>query len=207
MRITALSMVALLALGTAACEPGETGDEDMAADTAADTARMDGAEAGAAGETPAWFQVDHDARTVTMTVVGGATDDANYWNFNGMHGGQGSITVPEGYEVTIEFRNDDPNTPHSLGITDQAGSELPANMTNIDPVWEGAITSGAATMAESTQPGESETITFTAEEAGEYTMACWVPGHAAVGMWVEFNVESGETAEVEGAPDVNISGT
>lgn len=202
MRITALSTAALLALATVACDTAENGETGGVADTTAatDTAgQMDGGQQGA-GQLPSWYQVDHEAQTVTLDVVAGSTDAANYWNFNGMHGGQGSITVPQGYEVTINFQNDDPNTPHSVGIASQAGSQLPANMSNIEPVFEGALTSGAASMAESTQPGESESITFTASEAGEYTMACWVPGHSAVGMWVAFNVASDTTASVQGAP-------
>ena len=37
-------------------------------------------------------------------------------------------------------------------------------------------------------PGETETITFVAEELGSYSMVCTIPGHSALGMWVFFNV-------------------
>ena len=37
--------------------------------------------------------------------------------------------------------------------------------------------------------GESETIEFTADEAGEYEFYCSVPGHRQAGMWGTFIVE------------------
>ena len=38
------------------------------------------------------------------------------------------------------------------------------------------------------QPGESETITFVAGEAGRYSLVCLVPAHAVSGMWIGFEV-------------------
>jgi uncharacterized cupredoxin-like copper-binding protein len=45
-------------------------------------------------------------------------------------------------------------------------------------------------------PGESETITFTASQAGEYSLVCYVPGHAMIGMYVHFNVSADGEAGV-----------
>ena len=79
---------------------------------------------------------------------------------------------------------------HSLGI-DERQSNWSTMFQDPQPVFEGAITSGATQIPTATQPGESETITFTASEAGEYAMVCYVPGHAIAGMWIRFTV-SGE---------------
>lgn len=143
-------------------------------------------------EIPDWFAVDHDARTVTMTITAGATPVSNYWNFNGHVNGELLIAVPAGYEVTIDFVNQDPTMPHSLGIS----SELSNFMTPItpDPVFAGAITSDPTSMTTSTLPGESESITFTASEAGSYSMVCYIAGHTSVGMWVFFDVTADGSA-------------
>ena len=144
---------------------------------------------------PDWMEVDRDASTVTLEITAGATDASNYWNFNGFVNGEARIVVPQGFQVEIRFVNDDPNMAHSLGI-DEARSTWPAMIPNPEPVFEGAITSAPTSMTESTQPGESETITFTAEEAGEYAMVCYVPGHATVGMWTYFVVSADGEAGV-----------
>lgn len=144
---------------------------------------------------PDWMEVDRDASTVTMEIVAGLTNANNYWNFNGYINGEARIVVPQGFEVEIRFRNDDPNMAHSLGIDETRGS-WPAMIANPQPVFEGAITSSPTSMGESTLPGESETITFTAGEAGEYAMVCYIPGHATIGMWTYFVVSADGEAGV-----------
>jgi FtsP/CotA-like multicopper oxidase with cupredoxin domain len=144
---------------------------------------------------PDWFAVDNDARTVTLDITAGAIPDNNYWNFNGYIKGQLAINVPEGYTVTINYVNEDPNMAHSLGIS----SEL-SNFTmppSAEPVFAGAITENPQSMIDATMPGESETITFVADAAGNYTMVCYIAGHTAIGMWLFFNVTDGE-AGVQG---------
>lgn len=145
---------------------------------------------------PSWYQVDHDARTVTLDIEAGTEPSNNYWNYNGAINGEWAITVPEGYTVTVNFSNADPNMAHSLGIS----SEL----TNFavppapEPVFEGAITENPQSMVDATMPGESETITFVADAAGNYSMVCYIPGHTAVGMWLYFVVAEGQDAGVAG---------
>lgn len=139
---------------------------------------------------PGWMQVDHEAQTVRMEVVAGSDQTNNRWNFNGYANGNATVVVPEGYEVTIEFRNQDPANPHSLGIDSRTGPDWPATFQAPQPAFDGAITEGAASMTESTQPGESEEVSFTAERAGDYAMVCYVPAHAATGMWILFEVSA-----------------
>jgi uncharacterized cupredoxin-like copper-binding protein len=44
------------------------------------------------------------------------------------------------------------------------------------------------------------TLSFTADTAGDYTMVCYIPGHAVAGMWVNFRVAEGEEAGARGFP-------
>ena len=144
---------------------------------------------GSTGElsTPSWMTVDETARTVSMDIAAGSTDANNRWNFNGMYAGSGSITVPEGYTVTINFTNSDPTQPHSLGI-DESEASWPATFDAPEPVFAGAITPDPTTTG--TAPDGSASITFTADAAGDYAMVCYVPGHAVAGMVVPFHVSA-----------------
>jgi hypothetical protein len=52
-------------------------------------------------------------------------------------------------------------------------------------------------MTESTPPGESETITFTPVETGEYAPFCYDPGRAVTGTWVHSAVSSDSETRFE----------
>lgn len=144
---------------------------------------------------PEWYAVDHDARTVHLTMVAGETNANNYWNYNGATNGDLAITVPEGYTISIEQINRDPNMPHSIGIL-----ELPTNFMmppQPNPVFAGALSENPTSMIDATMPGETETIQFVASEAGSYGLVCLIPGHAAVGMWLYFDVSGDGEAGVQ----------
>ena len=136
------------------------------------------------------------AHTVTIDIVAGQTDANNHWNFNGHSKGDATIVVPEGYTVTVNFRNDDPANVHSLAVIEHSGS-FPAMFNEVSPVFAGAATSNATSMTEATAAGGgTETITFTADAAGEYAMACLIPAHAVTGMWMGFDVSASGEAGV-----------
>jgi len=179
MRIKALS--AALLLGVAAC--GGDGDAPAPATT------QQPAEQPAAATASDWFVVDEAAQTVTIALVAGSTSDNNYWNYNGLYGGRGDITVPEGYTVTINFENRDPAMAHSVGVGERMAT-YPTNFSDPQPVFAGAMSSNPTSMTQSTMPGQSETLTFTADRAGEFALICYVSGHAATGMWMNFTVSS-----------------
>jgi FtsP/CotA-like multicopper oxidase with cupredoxin domain len=185
------------AIAVAACGGGEAPPQspDSAPDASAPDATGPTAPTGPL-TVPDWYEVDHEARTVTLTMTAGETPDNNYWNFNGFVRGEVAISVPEGYAVTIEVINRDPNMAHSLGISAELSNfavpPAPA------PVFPGAITENPQSMLEATMPGESETIAFVAQAAGRYSMVCYIPGHTAIGMWLFFDVSSEGEAGVRG---------
>ena len=179
-------------IGVAACGGGEQGGQEMAGQQ--ETAEQASGQMGAL-QQPDWFQVDEANQTVTLNIVAGETSANNSWNFNGHANGEATIVVPQGYEVTVNFENQDQVNPHSFSIEDTVG-DYPPVFEQATPAFEGAVTQGATEMANATQPGASETITFTASEAGEYAMVCLVPAHAAQGMWIGFNVSADGEAGV-----------
>lgn len=192
MRTSAL-MTAVL-FGLAACggsEPAQTGGEAPAESAPAE------APASSALTVPSWMTVDEAGMTVTLEIAAGQTADNNYWNYNGYYGGAGEIVVPAGYTVTINFQNNDPGMAHSVGI-DSRTSGFPSMFTDPVPAFEGAITANPTSLTEATMPGESETITFVASEAGSYSLICYIPAHALTGMYLPFTVSADGEAGFRG---------
>ncbi|MFQ6046059.1 MAG: sulfocyanin-like copper-binding protein [Gemmatimonadales bacterium] len=181
-KILAIGSIALLAFGLTACGGGEQ-------EEASGESQPSMSAAGAELTIPNWMTVDNEAKTVTLEILAGQTDANNHWNFNGYVNGGATVTVPEGYTVTIEFENRDPAMAHSIGVDALTGN-FPPMFDNPQPVFVGAISSNPTDAASATQPGQSETITFTASQAGSYSLVCYVPAHALSGMWIGFNVSS-----------------
>ena len=187
--IVTLSAVALLGCG------GGAGETDQASPAPA-PAPAPAAEMAAPSGTMAaeWISVDDGARSVTIQLIAGETDVNNRWNFNGYANGEATVVVPVGYSVTSNVENRDPVNAHSVGVLEKAAS-YPAVFDDATPVFDGAITSNATSMTESTAPGGgTESITFTASAAGEYALVCPGPAHAVTGMWIGFDVsDSGDS--------------
>lgn len=191
MKLSAFSTA--LFLGLAACGGSDTAEMDAPAD-AAPAATAPAADAGAM-TMPEWYRMDGDQ--VELDIVAGSTDRGNYWNYNGAQFGEMTIMVPVGSNVTINFSNNDPNMAHSVGISE--GFETAPAMVDAVAVFEGAISENPTSMTEATMPGQATTISFVASEAGEYTMVCYIAGHAVSGMWVKFVVSADGEAGVMGA--------
>jgi len=138
--------------------------------------------------------------TVSLDSHAGQTPANNDRNFNGHYKGDATITVPEGDKVTIKFTNDDPSLTHSIGV-DSAYATFPATFTNPQPIFQGAISSNPTDMTKATHPKKSETLTFTTSKAGSYTLTCFIPGHAAVGMWIHFDVSADGQAGMQTSQD------
>lgn len=186
---TILSTILVAALWACGGEAGEDGTDMAADDTLAMADHdMDDMDSGAMS-TPDWMTVDATAQTVTMDIRAGSTDVNNYWNYNGMYAGNGSISVPQGYSVTINFTNADPTQPHSLGI-DESQESWPATFDAPEPAFAGAMTPDPLV---GTAPDGTASITFVASAAGDYTLVCYVPGHAVAGMHIPFLVTEGGT--------------
>lgn len=193
-------LVAATTMALAACGGGEPPADTSSGGSSGAAAAPAAAAPAAGGEMtmPSWFSVDNGARTVDMTITAGLTDKQNYWNYNGATNGEMTITVPQGYTVSITLVNNDPMMAHSLGISSQT-SGFGANV-DTNPAFPGAITPNPTSMVDGTMPGQEASIEFVAATAGNYSMVCYVPGHAAVGMWVRFNVSASGDAGVQGEP-------
>jgi sulfocyanin len=130
-----------------------------------------------------WLSYDAAKKTVTVAVIAGYNNTQSGFNFNGYANGQMTITVPQGWTVTVNFTNKG-QLPHSAAIVAAAAAKT--------PVFPGASTP-ASELAIGLAPGQSASFTFTAAKAGRYRVACLVPGHETLGMWDNFVVAASGT--------------
>jgi len=145
--------------------------------------------AGAAAQTP-FYSLDKTAKTLDLNLSSGDSKDNSGLNFNGYSAGKLIITVPVGWKVNVTYANKDSQMPHSLGFTtwahrNDASANFPAAFPNsIGPKFNSGITS-------TDKPIQ---FSFTAATAGQYAFVCGIPGHAAGGMWNEFDVSASAKA-------------
>jgi sulfocyanin len=192
-RTVGLSSALAFALSAIACGGGEGTDEAAEMEAPAEAAAP-ATPAPASGATD-WVTADDAAKTVSMSLVAGQGTANNNWNFNGFANGNATVTVPTGYTVTLNFTNQDPNMAHSIGVAEKPAGPWSATPTPT-PVFAGAISSNPTSMTDATKTGASETVTFTADRAGQFALVCFVPGHAAAGMWINLTVVDGGAAGV-----------
>src|SRR5213082_3747854 len=86
---------------------------------------------------PTWLRTDAASKTVEFKLVAGLTGANGGMNFNGFGRGGLVLTVPQGWNVVLHFKNEDPNLPHSVEII----AEAPAVPTGpVPPAFEHATT-------------------------------------------------------------------
>lgn len=125
---------------------------------------------------------DPATKTVTLSIVAGASIENFYYNFDGYDQGNATITVPVGWTVKVDFSNES-GSSHSIVIAPSA--------SNLTPVFTGAASPDPSV---GLQAGEAQTFQFVAQTAGSYVLACGVPGQASQeGMWIKFVASSTAT--------------
>ena len=132
-----------------------------------------------------WLQVDPTSKTATLVLDASHGGANNGFNFDGFANGHMVVTVPTGWKVTVECKNESTAVPHSCAIVKSAGATTPA--------FPGAEAPNPTT---GLSPGQSASFTFTAGAVGTYRIDCLVPGHDPAGMWNSFDVVGSGTPSV-----------
>ena len=119
-------------------------------------------------------------KTVDITLVTTFTDANHGMNFNGFSHGQALYKIPVGWKVKVRFINPSP-VPHSAIVIERYDVK---KLQVTEPYFEGAavekhIQGLAYAKAE---------FEFTAEEEGEFALACGFPSHALAGHWLALEV-------------------
>ncbi len=134
------------------------------------------------GPNPASF-LSYNAvkKTATVTIDADEDNENGGFDFDGYSFGHMKILIPENYRVTVKFTNDG-SMSHSVAVVD-AGAKAPTK-----PVIPGASTPRPTY---GTQPGSSAIFHFTTpSKPTRYELACLVPGHIALGMYIDLDVVS-----------------
>lgn len=108
---------------------------------------------------------------------------ASAMRFNGTANGAETFVVPLGWTVELRMRNTDA-LPHSARVV--------ARLDTIPLTLPAATAPGAETAnAEAGLPHDAaQTFRWTADRAGDFLIACAVPGHAAAGMYLRLVVQA-----------------
>jgi Sulfocyanin (SoxE) domain len=135
---------------------------------------------------PAWMTVDAGAHKVSMDVVAGFNPNNSNWNFNGYYDGDMTVVVPEGWQVEMTLTDRDGAVPHSLVVVaDPAGDDLPLQAGREQAAFARAYSRNPE---QGISARDQDTISFKADETGEFLWFCGVPGHGQSGMWTRFAV-------------------
>jgi sulfocyanin len=130
-----------------------------------------------------FMSYDPAAKTVTLKLNSAHGSNNGGMNFNGGFSGNSTITVPVGWSVSWTFTNEDA-IPHSAIVL---ANKMPFPAQPQDPAipraYTSDVTAGLAT-------GKTDKTTFKGATAGQYVIACGVPGHAPSGMWIHFDVSA-----------------
>jgi FtsP/CotA-like multicopper oxidase with cupredoxin domain len=134
---------------------------------------------------PTWLEVD--TATAEFSLIAGLGGINGGMNFNGATNGALTLVVPVGWHVVLNFRNADPNMPHSAVVI-PAVTPVPAAAGR--PAFAGATTrqpdQGLAT-------GARQRMRFAADRGGAYMIFCAVPGHGMAGMWIRLDISASAT--------------
>jgi sulfocyanin len=145
---------------------------------------------------PNQLTVDTVTKTATFQLVAGQTKLSSGLNFNGFNDGKLTLTVPQNWNVVVQFTNKDPNLPHSAEVIDTT-KPMPAGP--VDATFASAVTTklmnGLAT-------GETDTFRFVANKPGSFLIFCAVPGHGLAGMWIRLKISATDTR-----PSLNTTGS
>ena len=131
---------------------------------------------------PTWLRADAASKTVDFKLVAGLTDANGGMNFNGFGRGGLVLTVPQGWNVVLHFKNEDPNLPHSVEVIGDAAA-IPVGP--VPPAFEHATT---GRLEQGFPTGQGADVRFVPAKAGSFLIFCAVPGHGAAGMWIRLAV-------------------
>lgn len=146
-----------------------------------------------------WYSLDASSKTVNFAITAGDQSVESGMNFNGYSNGQMVITVPLNWKVDIAFKNVDSNMPHSIGVVpwkDHLNFQAPAAFNGSEqPNFNAGITASNGTIH----------VKFIASKSGRFGLICGIPGHAAAGMWDEFDVSSAAKSPTVKTPSGTVT--
>ena len=139
---------------------------------------IQGSGAGTPPDPSKYIKVDDAAHSAVVTLIAAYPATDFQFNYDGYGSGSLVLTVPVGWQITLQCENRGTVNNSCSVVTDEKATQP------LDPAWTTPDpTSGLP-------PGQSATFTFTPTQPGEYRIASLVDGHEASGMWLDLEVVS-----------------
>ena len=130
-----------------------------------------------------FMSYDPAAKSVSLVLFAAHGSVNGGMNFNGASNGGATITVPVGWSVSWSFTNEDA-IPHSaIVLANKMPFPAQPQVPAIPRAYTIDVTGGLPTNG-------TDKTTFKTSTAGQYVIACGVPGHAPSGMWINFVVSA-----------------
>ncbi len=133
---------------------------------------IQGSGAGNPPDPAKYIHVDDASRSAIVTLIAAYPATDFQFNYDGYGSGSLVLTVPVGWQVTVQCENRG-TVPNSCSVVKDEKATRP-----VDPSW---TTPDLA-------PGGSATFIFTPATPGSYRIASLVDGHEASGMWLDLEV-------------------
>lgn len=164
-----MAWATLFLLGVAACDP------------------LTGTGPGTQPDPKTFIKVDSATHAAVVTLIAGHPATDNQFNYDGFSSGALVLTVPKGWEVTIQCLNHG-TVPNSCAVVadGRAGEPLQAGWSTSDP-------------QRGLDPGQSSGFAFTPTQTGSYRIASLVGGSEASGMWADLEVTDGGLPTLRGS--------
>jgi len=126
-----------------------------------------------------YFHAQPVLRSVVFTLVAGYPAGDYQFNYDGYGNGVLVVTVPVGWQATIQCENRG-TVPNSCAVVTGKDDTSPvrAGWSTPDP------TRGL-------DPGQTASFDFTPSDPGSYRIASLVDGHEASGAWADLEVPAG----------------
>ena len=128
---------------------------------------------------------DRRSRTVSLQLIAGYNGLNGSLNYNGATNGTHGLDVPTGWRIHVAVTNRDSDLQHSAIVVQKV---LPPPIEPTEPAFAAAA---LPQLDEWLNEDETGTLDFVADRAGQYMIACGVPGHAQAGMWLQLSVANG----------------
>jgi Sulfocyanin (SoxE) domain len=156
----------LLLLGAAACDP------------------VTGTGPGVQPDPKTFIKVEPALQQIVVTLIAGHPATDNQFNYDGYSSGALVLTVPAGWQVTIQCLNHG-TVPNSCAVVADGKATEPAHSGWSTPNPQRGL-----------DPGQSSGFAFTPSGAGSYRIASLVDGSEASGMWLDLEVKDGGVASL-----------
>jgi hypothetical protein len=126
-----------------------------------------------------YIRADPATQTVVITLVAGYPATDYQFNYDGYGTGSLVITIPAGWQVTVQCENRG-TVPNSCAVVADKGDTQP-----LEQGWS------TPDPARGLDPGQSASFLFTPTTIGSYRIASLVVGSEASGMWADLEVVAG----------------